>query len=435
MIKEYTLGDCVEMIIDYRGKTPQKMGGDWVDNGYRVISALNVHGGFIDNEDQIRCVSQEIYEKWMKDEIKRNDCFLASEGASLGENTIWDSDEKIVLGQRLYAIRTNQDKLDPWYFAMYMQTKKFRQQIDQISTGSTVFGISQPVLLGVKLLLPNIVEQRKIGALYRNIYHKLKNNNSICSDLESMAKLLYDYWFVQFDFPDENGRPYKSSGGKMVWNDEVKREIPEGWGILDLNEHLKTIRGISYSTPDLNDNGVPMINLACFSVNSNYNHAGLKRFGGNYSNDKVLKPYELVMCNTQQTALDPTKDIIGKCLIVPDIFDGDILSSHHVNRLLFDDEDLKFYFYGESKTVWFHKFVSGLCSGTNILGMDFNGLYRYKMTMPPVHLLKQYSKMVVEIETKKSNIIEENQELTSLRDFLLPMLMNGQIKIKDAKAS
>lgn len=241
MIKEYTLGDCVEMIIDYRGKTPQKMGGDWVDNGYRVISALNVHGGFIDNEDQIRCVSQEIYEKWMKDEIKRNDCFLASEGASLGENTIWDSDEKIVLGQRLYAIRTNPDKLDPWYFAMYMQTKKFRQQIDQISTGSTVFGISQPVLLSVKLLLPNIIEQRKIGALYRNIYHKLKNTNSICSDLDSIAKLLYDYWFVQFDFPDENGRPYKSSGGKMVWNAELKREIPEGWEDIVLNKIAQII--------------------------------------------------------------------------------------------------------------------------------------------------------------------------------------------------
>ena len=231
MIKECTLGDCVETIIDYRGKTPQKMGGDWADNGYRVISALNVHGGFIDNEEQIRCVSQEIYDKWMKDEIKRNDCFLASEGASLGENTIWDSDEKIVLGQRLYAIRTNSDKLDPWYFAMYMQTKKFRHQIDQISTGSTVFGVSQPTLLGVKLLLPSIVEQRKIGALYRNIYRKLKNNNSICSELESLAKTIYDYWFLQFEFPNEDGKPYKLSGGKMVWNEELKREIPEGWEV------------------------------------------------------------------------------------------------------------------------------------------------------------------------------------------------------------
>lgn len=327
------------------------------------------------------------------------------------------------------------DTVDSQYLYYFMQSPYFKKQLENALIGAVQKALTMVMLKDIHLELPPMDIQKAIVKIMNNIDNKIALNNSICSDLESMAKLLYDYWFVQFDFPDENGRPYKSSGGKMVWNDELKREIPEGWGILDLNEHLKTIRGISYSTPDLNDNGVPMINLACFSVNSNYNHAGLKRFGGNYSNDKVLKPYELVMCNTQQTALDPTKDIIGKCLIVPDIFDGDILSSHHVNRLLFDDEDLKFYYYGESKTVWFHKFVSGLCSGTNILGMDFNGLYRYKMTMPPVHLLKQYSKMVVEIETKKSNIIEENQELTSLRDFLLPMLMNGQIKIKDAKAS
>ena len=146
-LNEYVLGDCVQLVIDHRGKTPQKMGGDWIDNGVRVISALNIHNGFIDNEDQIRCVSDEVYNKWMSEDIKRNDCLIASEGASLGENTIWDSDEKIVLGQRLYAIRTNPEILDPWYFAAYMQTSKFRLQIDQISTGSTVFGISQPVLL------------------------------------------------------------------------------------------------------------------------------------------------------------------------------------------------------------------------------------------------------------------------------------------------
>ena len=401
-------------------------------DGVRLIRTLNLTGNGLDYSD-IKYVTNEFHKKNKKSQLKKGNLLIARHGDN-GKADIFDDDFE---AQALNVVIIEQDEniMSSKLLQLYFNMPFVQAQIANAASGSVQGVVNTSQIAELKIPVFKNVDYDKVVLIIDSLNQKITLNNSICSDLESMAKLLYDYWFVQFDFPDENGRPYKSSGGKMVWNDEVKREIPEGWGILDLNEHLKTIRGISYSTPDLNDNGVPMINLACFSVNSNYNHAGLKRFGGNYSNDKVLKPYELVMCNTQQTVLDPTKDIIGKCLIVPDIFDGDILSSHHVNRLLFDDEDLKFYFYGESKTVWFHKFVSGLCSGTNILGMDFNGLYRYKMTMPPVHLLKQYSKMVVEIETKKSNIIEENQELTSLRDFLLPMLMNGQIKIKDAKAS
>lgn len=431
MIKEYTLSECVEKVIDYRGKTPSKLGGDWSNDGFRVISALNVHNGEIDNLDQIRCVSDAIYNSWMKEDIHRYDCFLASEGASLGENAIWDSDEKVVLGQRLYAIRTNPEVLDPWYFAAYMQTKKFRQQVDQVSTGSTVFGISQPVLLSLKLILPDIEEQRKVGCLYKNLKRKIELNNSICGDIEAMAKQLYDYWFVQFDFPDENGKPYKSSGGKMVWNEELKREIPEGWKVWALGEHMTSSRGVSYSSPELSGEGIPMLNLANFNPNDTYNVDGIKYYSGQYTSDKVLKPYDLIMCNTQQTALDPQKDIIGHCLLVPDIFTEPIVSSHHVNHLIFDIEQLNYLVYGESKTAWFHKYMSGLSSGTNILGIDFSGVYKYKMVLPNPETLEKYANNIYNLEARKNAIIVENKELTQLHDFLLPMLMNGQVKIKE----
>jgi len=171
------LGDCINKVIDYRGKTPKKLGGDWTESGYRVISALNVHSGIINNINQIRYVNETLYNKWMQEEIKRNDILLSSEGASLGENTIWDSDEKIVLGQRLYAIRTDENKLDSWYLAGYMQTNKFRQQIDQVSIGSTVYGISQPLLMEIQHIIPNINIQRKIGRIYQSKRNKVINNN------------------------------------------------------------------------------------------------------------------------------------------------------------------------------------------------------------------------------------------------------------------
>lgn len=192
-----------------------------------------------------------------------------------------------------------------------------------------------------------IVQQKAVPAVIvaAVIDKKIENNNAICVDLEGMAKLLYDYWFVQFDFPDENGKPYKSSGGKMVWNEKLKREIPEGWEVIRLGDYITANRGISYNSTTLEENGVPMINLASFNVDSTYKASGLKTYSGAYGEDQVLRPYDLVMCNTQQTAIDPAKDIIGKALLVPDIFDGDIVSSHHVTTIHVADDAFKYYLH------------------------------------------------------------------------------------------
>ena len=177
--------------------------------------------------------------------------------------------------------------------------------------------------------IPDIDEQLSIASFLDKTNKKIETNNAIISELESMAKDIYDYWFVQFDFPDENGKPYKSSGGKMVWNEELKREIPEGWKVIEINKMFESKRGISYNTETITGEGIPMINLASFNVNSTYKKEGLKSYSGKYSDEDIIRPYDLLMCNTQQTDLDPTKDIIGKTILVPDIFGGsDIVASH-----------------------------------------------------------------------------------------------------------
>lgn len=431
MIKEKVLGECVNLVIDCRGKTPGKLGGDWVDKGVRVVSALNVHGGFIDNEDQIRCVSQEMYNKWMQEDIQRHDCFLASEGASLGETAIWDSDEKIVLGQRLYAIRTNPDILDPWYFAMYMQTRKFRDQVDQVATGSTVFGISQSVLLSLKLLLPEIEEQRKIGQIYKEIREKLINNNAICSTLESMAKQLYDYWFVQFDFPDENGKPYKSSGGKMVWNDELKRAIPEGWEVKPLKGLYDLERGLSYTSKEIESGkGVPMINLACIDRNRNYRDGEIKYHNGKIPEDSFLNAGDLLIACTDLTR---EREIIGCPILVPDD-DNRYTYSMDIAKISFPSSDINdLYMYMALRTDFYHDYIKAWASGTNVLHLNLEGLDWYKIYVPPIDLQNQFADMVRNIHSKTSEALLENQQLASLRDFLLPMLMNGQVKIRKEK--
>src|SRR5688572_21046273 len=133
------LQDCIDLIIDHRGKTPKKLGSDWSNEGVKVISAKNVHNGFLSNPDEIRFVTWDIYKKWMKEDVRKGDCLLASEGATLGECLYWDFDFPVVLGQRLFCIRTNPKILDPKYFYAYMNTSHFQGQIEGRSSGTSVF--------------------------------------------------------------------------------------------------------------------------------------------------------------------------------------------------------------------------------------------------------------------------------------------------------
>ncbi len=342
-------------------------------------------------------------------------------------------DDNVIVSSGFVTIDAKTDKVDSRYLYYVLTSPRTIAYLISISSTavSSYPSFNPEDLANFEVEVEeDISKQIEIAKILSEIDASISNNNTICSELEAMAKLLYNYWFVQFDFPDENGKPYKSSGGKMVWNEELKREIPEGWEIWQMGEHMTSARGVSYSTSNLVENGVPMLNLASFSPDDIYKAEGIKYFAGQYEQSKVLQPYELIMCNTQQTALDPSKDIIGHCLLVPDIFDGDIISSHHVNHLVFDCDYLNYLVYGESKTVWFHKYMAGLSSGTNILGMDMSGVYKYKMVMPPQNVLGKFADMIHSVEARKNIILKENQELASLRDFLLPMLMNGQVFIR-----
>lgn len=425
--KTLKFSECVEQINT--GLNPRKNFSLGSGN-IKYITAKNLNKfGTIDFE---KCAfidenAKNIIRK--RSDLRIGDILFSSRAPVGHCHLIKDEPSFYDIGESIFSIRVNQNIVRPDYFCLYLASDFFVELATRNVTGSIIQEIRIGDLMNIEVIVPPKEIQEIIANSISKIDKKIVLNKSICSDLESIEKLIYDYWFVQFDFPDENGNPYKSSGGKMVWNEELKREIPEGWTSWSLADHMTSTRGVSYSTPDLSGDGVPMLNLANFSPDDTYNVVGIKNYSGTYSADKVLKPYELIMCNTQQTALDPKKDIIGHCLLVPDIFESDVVSSHHVNHLAFDKKNLNYLVYGESKTVWFHKYMAGLSSGTNILGMDFSGVYKYKMVMPKDSVLERYAALIKQLEARKNIIITENQQLTSLRDFLLPMLMNGQVKV------
>lgn len=200
---EYTVENVVSTIIDYRGKTPKKLGGDWSDSGYRAFSAKNIKTGKIVQPDNIRFISESMYKVWMKEEIQREDILITSE-APFGQVFFWDSDEKIVLSQRLFAIRVN-EKFYPKYIYFYMTSPFFQAELNGRATGTTVVGLRQPELLKCKVIAPSYEEQKLIADTLWSLEQKININEKINNNLEQQAQAIFDNMF-----------PNTSSGDKFI---------------------------------------------------------------------------------------------------------------------------------------------------------------------------------------------------------------------------
>lgn len=302
-----------------------------------------------------------------------------------------------------------------------------RKAIQNSASGSIQDNINIDYLTNLDFKIPNKLEQDKIAGILASIDTKIELNNKINHELEAMAKFIYDYWFVQFDFPDVNGKPYKSSGGKMVFNEVLKQEIPEGWSVKEIGELVKFERGLSYKSKEIVDDGVPMINLNSFDLTGKYKEKGLKYFSGSYNEKKVVSPGDLVIAVTDVTR---NADIIGKAFTIPHLFNKDVLISCDVAKIvpstLIDEQFLEMLFNSDN----YHNYIKYFASGTLVLHLNLDGVKYFKIPLPPKSLLNKYREIRKNINSKITIAIKENVELERLRDWLIPMLMNGQIIVK-----
>ena len=258
------------------------------------------------------------------------------------------------------------------------------------------------------------------------ISRKINNNRNICFNLESIAKTLYDYWFTQFDFPNAEGKPYRSSGGEMVWNDQLKRKIPKGWDTATINEMTKSCRGVSYDKNDLlpsPENGVLVLR------GNNIQNNRLV-----YDNNVAYVPHSLVAKEQQISAHDiiltmssGSKDHIGKCTM----FQYD--SPHTYGAFLTKftpDKDKVGFVYLSMISDFFKKKVKAICNGTGINNLTNETFDNLIFPKPTEAVLARFEETISPMFEKMGVCERENEELTKLRDWLLPMLMNGQATVE-----
>ena len=189
--KTFSLSEVVETVIDNRGLTPKKLGGDWSDGGYRVISAKNIKNRSLVQEDKIRTIDDSLYSRWMDEDIHKGDIILTSE-APCGETLFWDSDEKIVLGQRLFGIRVKKG-YDPYYLFLYMNTRRFQNELSSRMTGTTVQGIRQSELMKCRLTLPSYDVQVAVTKQIKPIDDLIRLNDRINDYLLELSKSILSF--------------------------------------------------------------------------------------------------------------------------------------------------------------------------------------------------------------------------------------------------
>ena len=245
--KKYKLEDICKIFgrIGFRGYTTEDLVSS-PSNGAISLSPSNIVDGVMDLS-KCTYISWAKYEESPEIKIAPNDIVIVKTGNSYGRTAIIRNVEHpMTLNPQFVVLKDIQ--INPIYLAYFLKTDEFQKQIYGIVGGSAIPTLSQKDLASLIVRVPNENIQNTIADILDSLDGKIELNKRINDNLEAMAKQLYDYWFVQFDFPNEEGKPYKSSGGAMVWNEKLKREIPEEWNVANVFDELSVQYGFPFST-------------------------------------------------------------------------------------------------------------------------------------------------------------------------------------------
>lgn len=280
------------------------------------------------------------------------------------------------------------------------------------TNGSTMVHITKETIENKIVTIPKKIEDQKcISSILEKLDKKIANNNKICSDIEKLVKSIYDYWFLQFEFPNEEGKPYKSSGGKMVYNEELKREIPEGWEVKTIGDLvIRNNKKFDYKSEQINiDLSVmPSDSIVVNQFNSS------KDFSTN-----------LFLMNKGDILFGSIRPYLHKACIAPckgtfagTVYSYSVKENKDYNLVLTTLTRKSFFDYAES-----------CCQGTKMPVVRNESILEYKLAYNSkiAKLFNDY----IDIKDSIPNMSMQNKELASLRDFLLPMLMNGQVTFKE----
>jgi len=406
---------------------------NFVDYGVPVLNGANLTG-FKLTEDEFKYVTKEKAKTYKKAIAKKGDIVITHRG-TLGQISYIPNDSKFeeyVISQSQFRVSFKKNKIDPAFFVYYFHTSEGQKRLlaNKCHVGVPALAQATTNFKLIKIPLPDLFTQQKIAAVLSSLDSKIALNNRINNELESMAKTLYDYWFVQFDFPtpaeyaasigrpEMAGKPYKSSGGKMVWNKELKREIPEGWKAKPLSE----ITNVSIESES------PMN-----YPNKEYKHYSIPEFdlSGTY---KIEKGKEI---KSNKFKIEKGDILVSKLnpwfnRVIHAAVEEDLICSTEFVVWRTHNIGVKNYLFMTARDINFIKYCTKSASGTSNSHKRVNPsvMMKYKIAYNYNFANLFGNKLESTIKRLSMNKVQ-NQHLSSLRDWLLPMLMNGQVRVAE----
>ncbi|MBR1694417.1 MAG: restriction endonuclease subunit S [Selenomonas sp.] len=408
----YKIGELCD-VYDGPHATPKE-----TENGpvYLGIKAITEQGRI--DSSQFKYLSNEDYIKWTKRVTPQSNDIVFSYEATLGRYAIIPDGFHGCLGRRLAIVRVRDNKkLNYKYLYYYFLSPIWKAFISNNTvSGSTVDRISIDEFPNYEIEVPEIKIQNMIVSILDAVDTKIDINIKTINTLESMAKTLYDYWFVQFDFPDANGRPYKTRGGKMEWNETLSREIPAGWEVDNLFRIASYVNGLACQKyrPQGNEESLPVI--------------------------KIREMHEGVRTDTERVSANIPLDNV--------ICDGDILFSwsatleiqywtggkaglnQHIFKVIPSEDIPKEYVYHQLKEYIVNFVKIAEARKTTMGHITQDHLKFSRIVIPPYEVLRRFEERMKPIHKQMVKCNQENRKLIYLRDFLLPMLMNGQVTFR-----
>lgn len=381
------------------------------------INGNNLKNGEIVITENTNTVSQEELDNNFI-ALNENTLLLSING-TLGSMAFYNN-ETVMLGKSAAYLnfKTNINRFYYYYFQLNGVQKYFYN----VATGSTIKNLSLKSIQDFEVPVPDDNVWQPIVSILSSLDAKIKLNNKINVELESIAKTIYDYWFVQFDFPNKNGNPYKLSGGEMSFNKKLKREIPVGWQYEELSEienNIITGKTPSTSNPAFYNGEIPFITIGDVRGNMHITKTEqtLSSLGAAQQNNKFI----------------PEGAICVTCIASPGLVGfatKDSQTNQQLNTIVCDKFENRYFLYFYLKDYF--KFAKAKTGNTfsNMNKGDFSAI---KIVYPKQNILIEFSKKIKPCVEKILNNSKENDRLLKLRDWLLPMLMNGQVTVEEAE--
>ena len=366
---------------------------------YKISTFGNVADVFIDKDKYENYKTRFSYPK--KGEV------LISAAGTIGRTVIYNGEDAYFQDSNIVWIENEEKEvLNSFLYYAYQNVRW------KTSNGSTILRLYNDDLRNTEILIPeDISEQKRIAKVLSKIDRKISINREINRNLEELAKQIYDYWFVQFDFPNKEGKPYKSSGGKMVWNETLKREIPAGWknGVLS---------NIAYITMGQSPEG------------SSYNEDGIGTIFYQGSTDFGIRFPNVRMYTTKPTRFAKIGDILMSVRApvgAMNIANSDCCIGRGLSAMNSKIGSITHLYY--TMDYFRHTFENKNAVGTTFGSITKDELYNLPVVIPSKEVISAFNVKTIYIFNQQLSTSKEIQELTALRDSLLPFLMSGQVTL------